>query len=182
MNFILAQIIGIAVTIYAAIGTQLRSIKAVLMMEIITNLMTALTYVLLGSYSGMWVCIVAMVQGMVMNHLNAKAQEKNCDRKRILLMVLFGVIFIAGSIVTYERPKDVFPCICALIYTVSLCQKDVLKYKMISIFNPFFWIFYDFATGAYTTILTRLMLIVLTAIGILRMTRQRREAKGERRK
>lgn len=82
MNFILAQIIGIAVTIYAAIGTQLRSIKAVLMMEIITNLMTALTYVLLGSYSGMWVCIVAMIQGMVMNHLNTKAQKKDYGQKK----------------------------------------------------------------------------------------------------
>ena len=37
MNFIIAQIFGIAVTIYAAIGTQFRSMKAILVMEIITT-------------------------------------------------------------------------------------------------------------------------------------------------
>lgn len=173
MNFILAQIIGIAVTIYAAIGTQFRSMKAVLVMEIITNLMTASTYILLGSLSGMWVCVIAAVQAILLSRLNVQDGDSQ-ENKRKFMVIVFALIYVIGSIVVYEKPVDVFPCICALIFSFSVCQKDALYYKMIAIFNPLFWIFYDYATGAYTTILTRVMLIILTGIGIVRLMRQRK--------
>lgn len=173
MNFILAQIIGILVTINAAIGTQFRSMKAVLIMEIINNLMTATTYILLGSLSGMWVCVVATVQAILLSRLNDQDDEKQ-EKRRKFMVIAFALIYVLGSVVVYEKPVDIFPCICALIFSFSVCQKDALYYKMIAIFNPLFWIFYDYATGAYTTILTRVMLIILTGIGIVRLARQRK--------
>lgn len=176
MNFIIAQIFGIAVTIYAAIGTQFRSMKAILVMEIITNLMTASTYILLGSLSGMWVCVVAAVQAILLSRLNMQHGNSQ-EKKRKFIVMVFALVYVIGSIVVYERPVDVFPCICALIFSFSVCQKDALYYKMIATFNPLFWIFYDYATGAYTTILTRVMLIVLTGIGIVRLMRQRKMRK-----
>ena len=89
MNFIIAQIFGIAVTIYAAIGTQFRSMKAILVMEIITNLMTASTYILLGSLSGMWVCVVAAVQAILLSRLNM--QHGNSQEKKRKFIVSTGL-------------------------------------------------------------------------------------------
>ena len=173
MNFILAQLIGIAVTVYAVIATQFRSIKAVLWMEIITNLLTALNYILLGSLSGTWICIVAAVQAVVMNYLNQRYLEEQ-DKNRVFVLIVFALIYVVGSVIVFEKWVDIFPCICALIYTMSVCQKDILRYKIISILNPSTWIIYDVVTRAYTTVVMRVILIVLTGIAIIRITQERR--------
>lgn len=172
-TFILAQIIGFLVTINAAIGTQFRSMKAILIMEIVNNLLTSTTYILLGSLSGMWVCIVAMLQVILLSYLNTK-NDKLQEKRRTMMTIVFVLIYVLGSVVVYEKPVDVFPCICALIFTFSVCQKDALYYKILIIISLLFWIIYDYTTGAYTTVLTRVMLIVLTGIGIVRLLRQRK--------
>lgn len=176
MNFILAQVIGVVVTIYAVVATQFRSIKALLIAEIITNLLTALNYILLGSLSGTWICVVAAVQAVVMNHINRRSSIVQ-DKVRQVILLVFAATYIAGSILVFEKWTDIFPCVCALIYTLMVFQKDILRYKVVAIWNPFVWILYDVVTGAYTTVIMRVFLIVLTGITIVRIVYERKEGK-----
>lgn len=58
---------------------------------------------------------------------------------------------------------------------LSVCEKDILQYKLISILNPATWIIYDVVTKAYTTVVMRAILIMLTGIAIVRIVRERKE-------
>lgn len=173
MNFIIAQLIGIVATVCAVIATQFRTIKAVLWMGIITNLLTALNYMLLGMLSGTWICIVAAVQAIVMDFMNQRTLKTD-GKSRLIVLLIFAVIYVIGSVIVFEKWIDIFPCICALIYTLSVYQKDILRYKIISILNPSTWIIYDVATKAYTTVGMRVILIALIGIAIIRIIRERK--------
>ena len=52
MSFFIAHIIGVIVTLYAIISTQFKSVHALLIANVITNVLTALNYVFLGGASG----------------------------------------------------------------------------------------------------------------------------------
>lgn len=108
MNFIIAQIFGIAVTIYAAIGTQFQLYESDFGDGNHYNLMTASTYILLGSLSGMWVCVVAAVQAILLSRLNISTVISQ-EKKRKFIVMVFALVYVIGSIVVYERPVGCIP-------------------------------------------------------------------------
>lgn len=61
MIFYIAQAIGIITTICSVVVVQFKSIKKILLGQIISNLLVALNYMLLGGLSGAGVCILATV-------------------------------------------------------------------------------------------------------------------------
>lgn len=176
MNFLVAQIIGVIVTLYAIISTQFKSVHALLIANIITNVLSALNYILLGGASGTWVCVVAAVQAILMDRLNAA--DENQTRRKNVYAGIFVLIYIVGSLYCFQSWLDILPCLCALIYTLCVYQKNVVRYKGLAILNSAVWAIYDLVTGAYTMIITRVLLILMSIFSIYKIKRKETRTKG----
>ena len=74
-EFYIAQGISILTGILAAVMMQLKKMKVILLFQLAVNLLTALTYILLGGLSGGGICLIAILQSAVMFFYNKKAYK-----------------------------------------------------------------------------------------------------------
>ena len=150
MNFIIGQIISIAALIISVVIAQFKDVKHVLLGEIAANLAaTAQTIIIFWANK----CELAA-------------------KKRKILMVVFAVIYVAGTAVIYKGWSDVVSCTCALLYVAAIVQTEAKKYRWFMVANSLLWIIYDFNTAAYVNIITHGMLLISLLIAMVRLDRK----------
>lgn len=151
--FFVAQIFGIFSTIAAILCVQARSAAGVLLGQILANGFSGISYGLLGSLSGAWVCMLAAVHSVLIS-LVRKMEEGSCKKMILLISVIFSVGYVAGSVVTFARWPDVISCICALLFVVTIAQEDASKMRNVMLISMSLWVLFDISVGAYTNIIT----------------------------
>lgn len=170
MNFIIGQIISIIALIISVVIAQFKNVKHVLLGEIASNLAVALSFVFLGGMSGAWICIVAVVQTIIIYWANKCELE---TKKRKILMVVFAIAYVAGTVVVYKGWSDVVSCACALLYVMAIIQTEAKKYRWFMMANSFLWIIYDFNTAAYVNIITHGIVLISLLIAMVRLDRKK---------
>lgn len=151
--FLFAQACGILSTIAAILCVQARSSVGVLIGQILANGFSALSYSLLGSLSGSWVCCLAAVHSVLIS-LVRKIDANRNNRWIILISMLFGIAYFVGSAITYTRWPDILSCICALLFVLTVAQEDASRMRNVMLISMSLWIIFDIAVGAYTSIIT----------------------------
>ena len=129
MNFMLAQAMGILSTVAAIFCVQARTAGGVLLGQFLANAFSGLSYGLLGSLSGAWVCILAAVHSVLISIANKKDEQQRKKMVRIISAV-FSVAYVIGSAVTYVRWTDAISYICALLFVMTVAQRDAGKCAM----------------------------------------------------
>lgn len=169
--FILAQIVGVLTTVVAVATFQFKDVRHILLGNVLSNLMVALQFALLGGLSGAWICIVAALQTVVMYFLDKK---ENTGTLRRYLLLLFCAMYIAGTCIVYKGWGDIVSCVCALIYVVAILQTDSKSFRKCIFVNASLWIVYDIYTMAYASVLTHGMELVSIITAMLRMDRKKK--------
>ena len=172
MSFIIAQILGLIATGTSIACYQLKNEKHILIGQFVTNLLMSANFGLLGGISGAWVCLVAAFATILMFLANKKGGDKKGLIKRILIIIFF-VIFIVGSVITYNSWPDIIVCVCALLFTLSIAQDNSGKIRGIMFFNSSLWIIYDVVLGAWTSIILHAMTLASIIIGMVRLDRKK---------
>ena len=151
--FFIAQVCGIFSTVAAILCVQARSSAGVLLGQILANGFSGLSYGLLGSFSGAWVCILAAIHSILISFIQKMEHRK---RKRWILVtsVVFAIAYVAGSVVTFTRWPDVISCICALLFVVTIAQEDASGMRNVMLVSMTLWVMFDISVGAYTNIIT----------------------------
>ena len=157
--FLIAQIFGIFSTVAAILCVQARSAGGVLLGQILANGFSGLSYGLLGSLSGAWVCILASVHSVLISFIR-KLDESRRNKLILLVSVVFAIAYVVGSIVTFTRWPDAISCICALLFVLTIAQEDASKMRNVMLISMSLWVFFDISVGAYTNIITHASTIV----------------------
>ena len=163
MEFFIAQGISVLNGVVAVTMMQFKSMKKILVCQIISNLLTALTYILLGGLSGAGICLIAIVQSVLMFVYNVKKIPPH----RVVI-VGFILLYIGCSAFYYKSPVDIFSALAAVCYAFSIVQTKSSASRFWYLFNPVFWMIYDFFTQAYGNFILHLVVFVSTVIAILR--------------
>ena len=174
MSFMIAQAMGIFSTVAAIFCVQARSAGGVLLGQFLANAFSGLSYGLLGSLSGAWVCLLAAVHSVLISLANKKEEQK---RNRIVrvISVVFAAAYVIGSVLTYVRWTDAISCICALLFVVTVAQRDAGKMRNVMLVSMSLWVIFDIAVGAYTNIITHGSTIVSLITAKIRLDRQKKE-------
>lgn len=164
MAFWFAQIVGLITTVVSLVSVQFKDEKIILIGEIVANLLSAISFGLLGGLSGSWVCVLASVQATILFFLNKSKHPRRTTWKYIVSGI-FAVAYVIGNIITYTIWPDIIVCICALLYTYAVMQDTSKGMRTVFGVNMILWIIYDLIIGAYTTMITHLLsaLSILTA-------------------
>lgn len=151
--FLLAQIFGIFSTFAAILCVQARTAGGVLLGQILANGFSGLSYGLLGSLSGAWVCILASVHSVLISFIR-KLDESRRNKLILLVSVVFAIAYVVGSVVTFTRWSDAISCVCALLFVLTIAQEDASKMRNVMLISMSLWVFFDISVGAYTNIIT----------------------------
>ncbi len=161
--FIISQIIGLITTVTAVVSVQFKSMKLILIFELLSNLLVASTYILLGGISGSYICLVASVQTVV-SYIYAKKKKEVPG----FITAIFICAYIAITVFTFKTPIDILPGICAVTFALAVVQTKSSGYRVFMATNSFLWIVYDLVVKAYTMIITHGLLLGSIIIAMAR--------------
>lgn len=177
MQFFIAQIMGIFSTAAAIMCVQARRAAFVLLGQFLANAFSGLSYGLLGSLSGAWICLLAALHSVLISLSNRKPDRQR-NRMVRLISAVFTVAYLIGSVVTYTRWTDLISAICALLFVVTVAQKEAGKMRNVMLVSMSLWVIFDIAVGAYTNIITHASTIVSILTAKLRLDRKK-QTNGE---
>ena len=129
-NFILSQIFGFAAIFLGIISFQFKSMKSILISQLVCNGLSVLMYIFNGGTSGAWICVIAIVQSIVIYIFNRK--EKKTP---MAVSLLFILLYIVNSCITFKSARDLLSGGAALAFAVSLLQKSSAGYRTVMLSN-----------------------------------------------
>ncbi len=163
---IIATVIGVFTTVAAVSGMQFKNMKYILISQLVSNSLLIVQYLLQGTISGGGVVILAIVQvalGYVLTRLGKPFP--------IYLTGAFIFGYVLISALSYSVIFDIASCLAACLFAVSMVQKNSAVCRAITIVSLALWLVYDFGTGAYSAVLTHVVIITLTAVAVIRLDR-----------
>lgn len=174
MNFLFSQICGLIVAVSAIVSMQLKSIQWTLACLLVCNGVGAVSYILLGGFSGCGIYLVALAQTVV--YFIFRVKNKTAPRA---LAVVFILAYAACSLSTYQTPIDILSALAALTCALGLIQEKPAAYRAIMLANGLIWSVYDLNVGAYTMILSHAATVISALIGIIRIDLKREKNVAE---
>lgn len=164
MDFLFSQICGGIVSVAAIFSMQLKSIASILFCQLICNGVGALSYILLGGFSGCGIYLVALAQTVVYYWF-----RKQGKKAPLAMALIFIGLYLLCSVTTYQGPNDLFSAAAALTCAFSLIQEKPSIYRLFMLLNGLIWTVYDLNVGAYTMIVSHLATALSVGVGILRL-------------
>lgn len=166
-NVFLAEVLGIAVGIFAITAMQMKNMTLILIFQLTSNLLVAVTYALKGEMSGASICFLAVAQTLAVYLL----QRKN-KKIPILMTVIFVALYIACSAWTYVKPIDLISATAAICYALGVAQSKPSVCRLFFLGNGVLWTTFDIMThAAYTVMFTHAFLTVSAIVGVIRLDR-----------
>ena len=155
--FILAQFIGILVSVTSIIKYFMKEEKNLLIVILGICFFIGTTFLLLGAYTG---AICYMIIGtMIMCNYIFKIKNENIPRK---VFILYGIGFLIAIIISYKKIYDIILIGIILCYIVLLFKKDDRKvYRISEIISNVILTIYAFLCGGYTIVISSIFNIVI---------------------
>ena len=170
MEFYIAQAISVVMALFALASMQFKNLKMVIACQIVSNVLCASTYFLLGGFSGAGICLVAIIQSVVYFVLNYKK-----IKPPLYVAIIFVCLFISCSVIYYKSPIDLLSAGAAVFFALSMAQKSSSRARIVYLLNPIFWTIYDIFTLAYVNTFIHSAIFISTLFAIIRLDILKRE-------
>ena len=165
--FILAQCISVGTGIMAIFLKQLKSMRMILLFEVIVNLLASTNYLLLGGDAGAIVSVLAILQSLVLFLYN-----KNEKTPHVAMTVIFIALYVACStysLITKADVMELIPALGAVCFAMALMQKSPFRYRLWGVGNSLLWVVYDAYTASYVMLLVHFGILVSTVVAMIRI-------------
>ena len=162
MAYIISQVSGILVFIFAFISMQAKNIKTSLLCQIFCNGLGMVSYVLTDGFSGFGIYLIATIQSAVFFFLRKSGKEE----PRWIYPFIF-IAYIACSLMTFTSALDIVPMIAALLCALALIQKKPNYYRIIVLSNGALWVVYDLFIVNYAMLASHIFIVGSAIWGIV---------------
>jgi len=168
MNFVIAQILGVAVTVICIVMTHFKKMGIVLLSELAANLLTSFQYFLLGGISGSYLCIVASVHTAVLTVFNNYCKN-NVIVKRKIIFFAFTSVYLVIAVLMYRSWVDICSAASSVLFSFAVIQTKSSRYRLVNLIKTLLLLVYDLYTHAFTNILTRIFTAASCSMAIIRL-------------
>lgn len=178
MNYILAQVIGVIVAVISLSCVQFKDKRFILAGQFFNNFLFGVSWALLGGLSGAWICLLASVQLLIL-HFVDKSQPQVVFRRKLIVTAIFASAYITGTCIVYKGWPDIVVCTCAMLFSLSIIQRNASRMRSVMFCNTILWIIYDLALGAYANMITHCLTIISLITAKLRLDRKPRKPESQ---
>lgn len=168
VTYILSQIS--IITYYTLLATTYyaKSRNKVLVLNFLAIMAEGISYIFLGAWTGLAMCIVALVRNIIFlidEKKNGK-REKNNKTDFMILIVLY-VILVISTVFTYDGFLSLLSVIATALYTFSVWQKRTNIYKLLGIPTGILYILYNIYIMSIFGIILETILLICSITGYL---------------
>lgn len=160
---IVAQVFGFVALVFYVVSLQINNKTKLLWLLIITNIFYGLQYLMLDAYSASFVSIIGIFRSIVF----LKFEREKKDIPIYVLYVIFGLTIYSG-ILSYNGLISLIPLTLGIIYSWSVWQKNMKKFRIVCMINAISWMFYNFIVGAYVGVVSTIIELVFAVVAFIR--------------
>jgi hypothetical protein len=165
------QSIGLLAFIIVALSYWQKSKVKILIIQIISYIIYALHYYLLGGLSGTIINIAGTLGLLVIFYKD----RKNINSKWLLFLIV--LIYTFAWAFTYESIFSLLPLIASLPLIIVMWQKRELYIRIAGLFGTIAWIIYSFYIGSYVGVITDIIFLISTGLAIYKLDIKKEEKK-----
>lgn len=166
LSYILSQVFTILMYVLLAVTYYVKNRKTVLMISFLSLIANAIAYILLEAYTGLAMCVVALLRNiyfLVDEKKNGKREE--IIKKDIIVLIVLYIITGISTYFTYEGFLSLLSVFATMIYTYSVWQKKTLIYKLCGIPVGILWVLYNLYVKSVFGVILEAILLVSSVIG-----------------
>lgn len=174
VTYILSQVFTIIMYGLLGITYYAKDRKKVLIINFIALIANGIAYILLNAWSGLAMCIVALVRNIIF----LIDEKKNGKRDRInktdiIILIILYIISIISAVFTYEGFLSLFSVFATALYTFSVWQKNTKIYKLLGIPIGILWVLYNIYIMSIFGVILEGVLLICSATGYILETRNK---------
>lgn len=165
-TYILSQVFTILMYVLLAITYYVKNRKTVLIISFLSLVANAIAYILLEAYTGLAMCIIALVRNiyfLVDEKKNGKQDE--ITKKDVVVLIILYIIIGISTCFTYEGFLSLLSVFATMLYTYSVWQKKTLVYKFCGIPVGILWVLYNLYVKSIFGVILEAILLVSSVIG-----------------
>ncbi len=159
----LIQLIGYIGLLCAVIAFQCKKHKNVMIFRTLNEMLFAVQYVFLGSYTG---CVMNII-GSVRNMTFAKQVEKGKSTRKF--QIIFSFLFFALGMCTYNGFVSILVIIAKVVTTFAYSLKNTRYIRLLTIPTSTCWLIYNFYTNSTAGILCEAFTLISIISAIIRI-------------
>ena len=166
ITYVMSQIFTILMYVLLAATYYMKNRKAVLLLSFLSLIANGIAYILLGAYTGLAMCIVALIRNIIFlvdEKKNGKREKIN--RKDIIILIVLYIISIISAVFTYDGFLSLLSVFATMLYTYSVWQKKTSIYKLLGIPIGILWILYNIYVKSIFGVILEAILLICSTIG-----------------
>ena len=144
-------------------SVQFKEKKNILLMQTFASMFYAVSYFMLGAYSGFVTEIIEQCKDLVFYKY-----EKNNLNIPFIFLIIFVIGLIVVAVVTYNGFYTLMPLVINLMYFISSYFKNPKYIRIVMIIGAILWIYYNFSVGAFVIIIGNVFEIISASISLVR--------------
>ena len=161
ITYISSQVVIVIANIFSGSTYHAKRRKRVLVLNSIAQVGFMLSYMLLKAWSGVASSVVSLIRNLLfMTTLNKEPNRKEINKTDIFILVTIYVLIMILSIFTYKDIFSLLPLIATMLYTYSVCQKNVKTYKILGIPMQILWLIYAISIMSISAIVIEATMLV----------------------
>lgn len=160
---VLPTIVGIIALIAWVSSIQCKDRSKFLKLQIFSNLIYALEYVLLGAFSAVIINLSSTVRSKIYYDNKLKGRDNN-----IWELIIFIGIIIISAYFTYNNYLTILVTFIAICYAYASWQRKEVITRYIFTFGAIPFMYYNFSVGAYFFVIGNIVELVSGIIAIAR--------------
>ena len=157
-----AQIVGVIGILSAAIIYQQKTRKGLMITKLISDVIWAVHYILLGAYTGMAICVLA-----VFRELMNRGRYKWASH--VIWPIIFSAAALGTSVLTWNGPISILPAAASALSVVAFWVGNPKLSRILLFPISTAMVIYDIATGSYAGVLNEAISMTSAFIGIIRL-------------
>jgi hypothetical protein len=171
MTYIIAQILGLIVTLLNIVMYQVKRKWHILAIAALGNFVNAANFFFLGgALSAAIISIVGGVQSVLAAHHAYNAKTASNTEK-----VIFLCAYLACGIWQYNTYIDLLPALGSLFFMIAAFQKEAQKIRIYQLFNSLLWLSYSLILAS-TAAFAQMFSLVSIIIGLYRFRHKKTDA------
>lgn len=162
MNFWLIQLVGLLGNLIVIGSMQFNNRKIVLWAQSVACVLWVIHYGYLGAMTAVFTNFISFARSLVFYHNEKKWAKSN------IWLVLFIVLFILNSILTWDGLHSILPGVAMSLTTWALWSKKMRVTRALYLIQSPFWLSYDIITASYSCALIEAIAFISYIVAVFR--------------
>lgn len=166
--YILSQVFTIITYVLLGITYYAKNRKAVLVISFLSVAANGIAYIFLNAWTGLAMCIVALVRNIIFLVDEKKnGKRNNINKTDIVILIILYAISIISAMFTYDGFFSLLSVFATMLYTYSVWQKNTTTYKLLGIPIGILWIAYNIYIFSIFGIILETILLICSISGYI---------------